>query len=373
VSRCASHRDVAVSDNERRWLELGRGKTVRQLEDLVAGKHLGEDPDSPADSSIQRRVLRFEVEAETFACFREAIAELRRRSGAPVDDDSALLEMSRLVLAGPRDEGRSSYQVVLSVCPVCGAGRQAGGGELVPVGTEIVGMACCDAQHVGHIAGNTDSAMHGTLSEPRAEHTNAAAERVAPANQNAGTQSEPDETHANAHVGRAVSTRAGQSIPPALRRAVLLRDQHRCRVPGCRHASYLDLHHIELRSEGGSNSVENILSVCSSHHRALHRGELVVEGTASAPAFRHADGAAYGQRTEPSAADAQSKTFQALRGLGFREAEIRAVLVELRQDATLKGAPVQRLLRVAQHQVWRYRLVDGLPIAAGPGRGRVRI
>ena len=309
---------------------------MRQLEELVAGRHLGDDPDAPLDPLVQRRVLRFEVEAETFALFREAMAELRRRSGGPVDDDSALLELSRLVLAGPREagaraEGRASYQVVLSVCPTCGAGRQAANGELIPVRAEIVGMACCDAQYVGRVAGET------------------AAERVAPANQNAGSQPESDETRAMAHVGHAVSasTRARQSIPPALRRAVLLRDQQRCRVPGCRHASYLDLHHIQLRSEGGRHDAENILSVCSSHHRAVHRGELVVAGTASAALFHHADGAEYGHRTEPTAAEAQSKTFQALRGLGFREAEIRAVLGELCRDVTLKDAPVQQLLREA--------------------------
>ena len=76
---------AAVSDNEQRWLELARGKTVRQLEELVAGKHLGDDPDAPVDPLVRRRVLRFEVEAETFAIFREAMSELRRRSAGPVD------------------------------------------------------------------------------------------------------------------------------------------------------------------------------------------------------------------------------------------------------------------------------------------------
>ena len=45
--------------------------------------------------------------------------------------------------------------------------------------------------------------------------------------------------------------RAKQKIPPATRRAVLQRDEHRCRVPGCKNTSFLDLHHIVPRSEGG--------------------------------------------------------------------------------------------------------------------------
>src|SRR3954462_4432722 len=31
---------VAVAKNEREWIEVARGKTVRQLEELIAGKHL---------------------------------------------------------------------------------------------------------------------------------------------------------------------------------------------------------------------------------------------------------------------------------------------------------------------------------------------
>ena len=81
---------VAAQSNEHEWLELARGKTLRQLEELVAGKHLGDSPDSPPDPSARRYVLRFEVTADTYALFREAIAELRRRSNGPLGDDSAL-------------------------------------------------------------------------------------------------------------------------------------------------------------------------------------------------------------------------------------------------------------------------------------------
>jgi hypothetical protein len=47
-----------------------------------------------------------------------------------------------------RQPVRSSYQVVLNVCPACTAGRQAGNGQLVPVSKEAVEMAQCDAQRV---------------------------------------------------------------------------------------------------------------------------------------------------------------------------------------------------------------------------------
>ena len=49
--------------------------------------------------------------------------------------------------------------------------------------------------------------------------------------------------------------------------------------------------------------------------------------------FRHADGTEYGQALKPEAQGAQGKLFHALRGLGFREREVRAVLAEPRPEA----------------------------------------
>jgi hypothetical protein len=142
---------VAVPETAAAWLEIARGKTIRQLEDLVAGKHPGDTPTMPPDPSARRHVLRFEVTAETFALFREALGELRRRTGSSLDDDTALSEMARHVLNGPTDDGRSSYQIVLTVCAACRAGHQDDSGELVAVGSDIVAMASCDGQHIGHV------------------------------------------------------------------------------------------------------------------------------------------------------------------------------------------------------------------------------
>jgi hypothetical protein len=144
------------------------------------------------------------------------------------------------------------------------------------------------------------------------------------------------------------TSRAKQSIPPALRRAVLTRDRRRCRAPGCTHATFVDVHHVQLRSEGGRNEASNLLTLCSAHHRAAHRGELLVEREPDgAFIFRHADGAAYGNPIAPRLIDAHAKVFSALRHLGFREGDAKAVLSELRGDAELGGATVERLLREA--------------------------
>jgi hypothetical protein len=142
---------VATPDTECAWLEASENKTTSQLEQLVVGRDPGDRPDASTPARPRPRVLRFEVAPETFAAFREAMQRLRRSFGGSLDDDAALLSMARHVLGGPRDEGRSSYQISLNVCAACGSGAQLAGGELVPVGAEIVAMAKCDGQRIGQL------------------------------------------------------------------------------------------------------------------------------------------------------------------------------------------------------------------------------
>ncbi len=213
--------------------------------------------------------------------------------------------MARQILEGSRDEGRAAYQVAMSVCPECARGAIESRGKPVPVGPEIVEMACCDAQQIGDV------------------------------NRAAG-----------AHTGRATDThvghagRATQEIPPSIRRQVMRRDRGRCQVPGCRCSLWVDIHPIRLRSEGGIHDPDLTVVLCSAHHRALHRGALVLEGTVSSGLeFRHADGTRYGGpvRAETAAAclDAQA----ALRSLGFGESESRRAVGQAREDGQSSEVP----------------------------------
>ena len=121
---------------------------------------------------------------------------------------------------------------------------------------------------------------------------------------------------AHAHVG----TRAKQDTPPAVRRAVMQRDHHRCRVPGCRNATFLDVHHLRLRSDGGAHVAANLIAVCSAHHDALHRGQLRTEGDADALRFLHADGRDYGQPQQPRSIEVQTKVSPGCAGSAFARA-----------------------------------------------------
>jgi hypothetical protein len=64
-------------------------------------------------------------------------------------------------------------------------------------------------------------------------------------------------------------------IPTALRRALRARDRG-CRFPGCSRRHYLDAHHIRHWAHGGESSLDNLILLCTQHHRLLHEGRFSI-------------------------------------------------------------------------------------------------
>jgi len=60
-------------------------------------------------------------------------------------------------------------------------------------------------------------------------------------------------------------------VPTAIKRALQTRDKG-CVFPGCLHHRFVDAHHVEHWSAGGETSLENLLLLCSRHHRLVHEG-----------------------------------------------------------------------------------------------------
>jgi hypothetical protein len=86
--------------------------------------------------------------------------------------------------------------------------------------------------------------------------------------------------------------RRSRSIPPAIRRAILLRDRG-CAFPGCTHNRFLHGHHIRHWLHGGETSLDNLSLLCSHHHHLVHEGGWSVERTADGDlCFRAPDGGA---------------------------------------------------------------------------------
>jgi hypothetical protein len=294
---------VATLTTEQSWIDVARGRAMREVEKLVSGRKPGDRPSDPASPEAKRHTLRFDVSAEVLATFRDAMAKLRRDTGGKLDDDEALLLMARQVLGGPTDSGRSSYQVSVTVCERCRQAYQQSGGERLEVGPEVVTMAECDAQHLG-------------------------------------------KTHVDARK-TPEPARATQSIPPAVRRQVLDRDGRKCSVPGCRHGQYLDLHHVKPRAEGGDHDPETLVTLCGVHHRAAHVEALVVTGSYSSGfLFRHADGKRYGSAVSAENCELRQKVFLGLKGLGFRESDARrAIETATSGDGAAAAWSAETLLR----------------------------
>ncbi len=61
-------------------------------------------------------------------------------------------------------------------------------------------------------------------------------------------------------------------IPPAISRALNIRDKGCCRFPGCTHTQHLQGHHIQHWAHGGKTSLDNLVSLCWHHHHLVHEG-----------------------------------------------------------------------------------------------------
>jgi Domain of unknown function (DUF222)/HNH endonuclease len=85
-------------------------------------------------------------------------------------------------------------------------------------------------------------------------------------------------------VGRKTSV-----VPSAVRRALVVRDEH-CAFPGCdRPQSWCDAHHVVHWADGGETNRDNLLLLCRPHHRMLHTG-FGVEMARGRATFRRPDG-----------------------------------------------------------------------------------
>jgi HNH endonuclease/RuvA, C-terminal domain len=225
---------VATPATEASWTAAALGKNLRQIEELVADHRPGDRPDDPADPEAHTHVVRFELSAETFALLRQARTILDDEHGEHLPDDGFVAALCGTVLDGAstaEPTGRAKFQIAVTVCERCQQGWQEGAGAKLAIRPAAVERALCDAQHLGSLDGDA-----------------------------------PERAH--------------QDIPPSVARFVWRRDGGRCRLPGCRSARGLELHHLVHRADGGSHDASNLVLACSACHQAHHAGALTISGTA---------------------------------------------------------------------------------------------
>jgi Domain of unknown function (DUF222)/HNH endonuclease len=71
--------------------------------------------------------------------------------------------------------------------------------------------------------------------------------------------------------------RRQRTVTLRLRTAIEQRDGG-CRVPGCDRARWLHIHHLVHWTQGGRTDPDNLLALCTVHHRMVHLGVLSIEG-----------------------------------------------------------------------------------------------
>jgi hypothetical protein len=95
-------------------------------------------------------------------------------------------------------------------------------------------------------------------------------------------------------VGRRTSV-----VPPAIRRALIVRDGGGA-FPSCdRPSRWTDAHHVRHWADGGPTSLANLTLLCRPHHRSIHDGAFSVQIEGSRPTFRRADRSRLDDRAPP--------------------------------------------------------------------------
>ncbi len=83
------------------------------------------------------------------------------------------------------------------------------------------------------------------------------------------------------HNTRPVSVgRTHYVVPQRTRTIIEHRDHGHCRVPGCTTRHGLEIHHIIHWEHGGPTNTNNLILICSRHHRLHHHGRLTITGNA---------------------------------------------------------------------------------------------
>ncbi len=92
----------------------------------------------------------------------------------------------------------------------------------------------------------------------------------------------------DADVDLAVEDRDGSILdqgrvrrdPTPVQRMEIDRRDKGCRFPGCTYTEFTNVHHIQHWADGGLTNLDNLVTLCGRHHRAVHELGWTVSGDA---------------------------------------------------------------------------------------------
>jgi hypothetical protein len=275
---------VATPEIEEGLLEIALHASGAQLEKLVRGYQgalaatLG-----AARATLERRYLRWSWEDD---------GSLRITGSLPPDDGALLLAALRAAEAPPPAAGGDESVPTGYEDAAHPAGARAADAlvtlarsSLAAGMSERTGGDPCEL--VVHVDAETLAAEEVGAQSSLADGPALAPETVRRLGCDASLVRIVERDGRPLSVGRRTRT-----IPPALRRALRSRD-HGCRFPGCTHQRFLHAHHIHHWAHGGETKLENLVHLCSHHHRLVHEGGFSVEHAGPRSIrFRRPDGRA---------------------------------------------------------------------------------
>lgn len=274
---------VATPATEAKVLAYVDGLTVREVIGAMRGLEKGDDPDQRREPFTEPRPLRMELPPETYAMFLAARRHLEEAVGHSMTDAQFMAVACRAVLDngsavragdhaadGDASDGEDAaddisigrtiapqpnvppYQIAIVTCPECKRGWHDIAGQSIELSPAALERAHCDAIVLGRVDDSTN--------DP------------------------PD---------------ASRTLPAPMRRAVLARDHHRCRIPGCTLSTFVDIHHIDGWANTRTHRMDKLITLCGLHHAMHHDKTIAISGTADALVVVHADGRRYGARPPP--------------------------------------------------------------------------
>ena len=263
---------VATVDTEKNLLDMALLATGSQLERLCRGYRgvlENEEAPKPEERSVRKRLLpggmiKLEMvlepdEADLILRAIERAREVRAQEAEPSSSKAPVAPSARedsgaIEAAGVSAEtswpSRADGAVTLAESFLAGNPVSGTGGERFQV------MVYLDQEVLA-----ADGAWAATLEDG----TRVSAETFRRVACDCGLVAIGRDSEA-LNIGRRT-----RSIPPAIRRAMMLRDRG-CAFPGCTHTAFLHAHHLTHWLHGGETSLKNLVMLCTFHHHLVHEG-----------------------------------------------------------------------------------------------------
>jgi hypothetical protein len=274
---------VATPANEAAFLEVALAATGGQLERLCRGYrgalHADDKPSREARSVRRWTLPSGMVKVEMVLCPDEAEQLFRaldrarevEHEATKDDDDSATARNEEVHASAesPKREDRQHACAAQARLPSHADGVVALA-ETYLAGSPVSGNGGERFQVMIHVE-QDPLAPEGGMAATLEDGTAIPAETLRRVACDAGIVAVTGDAQNGLSIGR-----RSRSIPPAIRRALLLRD-HGCRFPGCTHTHFLHGHHVQHWLHGGETSLDNLVTLCTRHHHLVHEDGWTIE------------------------------------------------------------------------------------------------